>query len=136
MVYLLSKREPVPRLYRLPLGPDHRTVVARKVGEMPHAPKPNEAQRLLKIPTGLYRGSPCAMDFAPDGSAAVVVTYGDVLYFPRAAGESWGDALARQPQVLGPHGLPQAEAGAFSRDGRSIYVCSEDSPKLLRYDRR
>lgn len=135
-VYLLTKREPVPRLYRLPLHSAARPVVARRVGEMPQAPKPSAAQRLLAIPTGLYRASPCAMDFAPDGSAAVVLTYGNVLHFPRRAGESWSEALARPPELLGDFELPQAEAVAFSRDGRSIFLCSEDTPRLLRYERR
>jgi hypothetical protein len=135
-VYLLSKREPVPRLYRLPLESAARPVVARRVGEAPHFPQPNDLQRVLKIPTGLYRASPCAMDFAADGSGAVVLTYGDTLYFPRAPGESWATALARPPIVLGGHGLLQAEAAAFSRDGRRIFVCSEETTRLLRYDRR
>jgi hypothetical protein len=38
--------------------------------------------------------------------------------------------------VLGGHGLPQAEATAFTTDGRGILVCSERRPELLRYDRR
>lgn len=135
-VYLLSKREAAPRLYRVPLAPAQQPVVARKVGEVAHFPQPNAAQKLLKIPTGLYRASPCAMDFAADGSGAVIVTYGDVCYFPRAAGETWAAALAREPRRLTPHDLPQAEAGAFSRDAKSIFVCSEDTPHLLRYDRR
>ena len=32
-------------------------------------------------------------------------------------------------------GLPQAEAACFSRDGRSIYVCSEQTRRWMRYDR-
>jgi hypothetical protein len=135
-VYLLSKREAVPRLYRLPLAPTPQIVTARPVGEMPGAPKPTAEQRLQAIPTGLYRASPCAIDFAPDGSAALVLTYGNVLYFPRARGETWSEALARPPVLLEGFDLPQAEAAGFSHDGRSIFLCSEDSPRLLRYDRR
>lgn len=135
-VYLLSKREAVPRLYRVPLAPAAGPVVARFVGEVPHLPQPNAAQRTLKIPTGLYRGSPCALDFAPDGSAALVLTYGDVLLFPRAAGETWAAALARPPRRLPPHRLIQAEAACFTADGRTVFVSSEMTAKLLRYDRR
>lgn len=135
-IYLLSKREPTPRLYRVPLQPSTQPVVARFVGEVPHLPKPSTAQRALKIPTGLYRGNPCAMDFAPDGSAALVLTYGDVLLFPRARGESWAAALARPPRRLTPHGLPQSEAACFTSDGRSIFVSSELTSRLLRYDHR
>lgn len=135
MIYLLSKREPVPRLYRLPLAPSKQLVAARRVGTVPHLPQPDIFQRLLKTPTGAYRGEPCALDFAPDGSAAIVLTYGDTLLFPRAAHETWAEALAKAPLVLGPHGLPQAEAACFSADGRAIYAASEESLQLLRYDR-
>lgn len=135
-VYLLSKREPVPRLYRVPLAPATGKVTARRAGEVPHLPQPTDLQRAVRAPTGAFRANPCAMDFAPDGSGAVVLTYGDTLYFARAAGESWATALARPPVVLGGHGLPQAEATAFTADGRGILVCSERRPDLLRYDRR
>ncbi len=135
-VYLLSKREPVPRLYRLPLARAEGKVVARRVGDVPHLPQPTEVQRALRLPTGAYRGNPCALDFAPDGSGAVVLTYGDTLYFPRRRGETWAEALGRRPVVLGGHGLPQAEAAAFTADGRGLLVCSERRPVLLRYDRR
>ncbi|MBI2514337.1 MAG: hypothetical protein HYV96_20380 [Opitutae bacterium] len=134
-VYLLSKREPVPRLYRLPLGPSNSLVVARRVGTVPHLPQPDFLQRLLKTPGGRYRGEPTAMDFASDGSAAVVLTYGDTLLFPRAANESWAEALAKTPLVLAPHDLPQAEAACFSAAGNALYVASEESLRLLRYDR-
>jgi hypothetical protein len=136
MVYLLSKREAVPRLYRVPLDPAEHPVVARLVGTLPHLPQPNPAQRALRIPTGLYRASPCAMDFAPDRSGAVVLTYGDLLYFPRTAQQTWGEALAQQPFVLPPHRLPQAEAACFSADGRVIFVSSELTARFLRYVRR
>jgi hypothetical protein len=136
-VYLLSKREPVPQLYRLPLDfSADKTVVARRVGPVPHLPQPNDLQRMIRMPTGAFRGNPCAMDFAADGSGAIVLTYGDVLYFPRGREESWASALARPPQVLAPHGFSQAEAACLSADGRTIFVASEDTPRLLRYESR
>jgi hypothetical protein len=74
------------------------------------------------------------MDFAPDGSAAVVLTYGDVCLFPRNPGETWTDALSRKPQVLPPHGLTQAEAVAFAQDSRTLYLTSEGANSaILRY---
>ncbi|MDO8540851.1 MAG: hypothetical protein Q7S40_10485 [Opitutaceae bacterium] len=137
-LYLLTKRDPVPRLYRVPLVPvsGDRLVLAELVGTVPHILQPSGAERKLKGHLGRRRAEVCAMDFAADGSGAVVLTYGSVLYFPRRAGESWADALQRQPVVLGAHDLPQAEAACFSPDSRRIYVASESSPKLIRYDRR
>lgn len=137
-VYLLTKRDLPPRLYRVelpaPLG--DADLKARFQGTMPHAPAPTVAQAALKGHLGKHRAEPCAMDFAPDGSAAVVLTYGDVLVFPRQRGESWAAALQRVPIRLAEHGLPQAEAVCFSPDGRQVFVASEKSRTLLRYDRR
>lgn len=137
VVYLLSKRDLPPRLYRVELPNPLRSgeAVARQVGVVPGLPQPTAAQRRHKGHTGRYRAEPCALDFAADGSAALVVTYGDVLVFPRRSGASWAEALQGTPVRLAEHGLPQAEAGCFSRDGRTIHVASEDDRRLLRYER-
>ncbi|WP_145928722.1 hypothetical protein OH491_19780 [Termitidicoccus mucosus] len=137
-VWLLIKRENPNRLASLPLRPAAGAVPAATFhGAVPHIPQPDSKQRLLPIPTGRYRGQPTAMDFAADGSAAVVLTYGDTLLFPRHDGENWSAALAREPVVLPPHNLGQAEAACFSRDSRAIFV-TEEKPHapLLRYDLR
>lgn len=136
-VYLLTKREKVPRLYRfaLPTTLQSAEVTARFVGLVPHIPQPTTAQRLFKGHLGQQRARPCGMDFLPDGSAAVVVTYGDLLVFHRQGTEPWATTLAREPVVLTPHNFVQAEGVCFSRDGKSIYVASEQTRTLLRYDR-
>ena len=77
-----------------------------------------------------------AWDLSADGSAAVVLTYGQVLLFPRKQSETWATAFAREPVMLPPHNLTQAEATCFSVDGRAIYVASEKTRQLLRYDLR
>ena len=139
-VYLLTKRDDPPRLYRValdaPAGADDTVVVARKVGVVPHIPRPNIAQQRTKGYLGRRRAEVTAMDFAADGSAAVVLTYGGVLFFPRRPDESWADALAHSPVRLRSHSLEQAEAVCFSPDGKQIYVAAEGSRALLRYDRR
>ncbi|HEY1110963.1 MAG TPA: hypothetical protein VGE76_20075 [Opitutaceae bacterium] len=137
-LYILTKREDTVRLYRaeLPAGPlKSATLKLRFVGLVPGIPQLSEEQSLFKGKLGKHRRRPCAMDFAADGSAAVVLTYGDTLVFPRKRGEPWAEALARQPVVLAPHGLPQAEGACFTRDGKAIYVASEIMSNLLRYDR-
>lgn len=137
-LYLLTKRDAVPRLYRVPLAApaDRRPVLARFVGAIPNVPQPTATQRGLKGPLGRRRAQVCAMDFAADRSGAVVLTYGSVLYFPRGDDESWSDALRREPCELGAHGLPQAEAMCFTPDSTRIYVASEAVPKLIRYEQR
>lgn len=137
-LYILTKREDTVRLYRaeLPAGQlKSANLKLRFAGLVPGIPKISDEQSLFKGKLGKHRRRPCAMDFAADGSAAVVLTYGDTLVFPRKPGEPWAETLARQPVVLAPHGLPQAEGACFTRDGKSIYVASEIMSNLLRYDR-
>lgn len=136
--YLLTKRDDVPRLYRVALPTDLKSgdVRAHFVGFVGHLPQPNSMQKLIKGHLGKHRGWPTSMDFAADGSGAAVLTYGDLLWFERHAGESWADALGREPRVLPAHVMPQAEAVCFSPDNAHIFVASEISPALLRYDRK
>ncbi len=138
VVYLLSKRDVPARLYRLPLAPADAKMpaAARFLGTVPGLPQPNSLQRTITAPLFAYRGQPCALDFSPDASLALVLTYGETLLFPRAPGETWAAALARTPVQLGGHQLPQAEAACFARDGRTIMVCSEKTMRWLRYERR
>jgi hypothetical protein len=135
-VWLLTKRDVPARLYRLPLQPASvdMPAAARFVGFVRHLPQPDFMQKLVQTPTSALRGMPTAMDFTPDGTAAAVLIYGNLLLFPRAAGESWTDALTRKPVHLPDHGLSQAEAVCFSADGRHLFVCSERTGLLLRYD--
>jgi len=137
-VWLLSKRDAPARLYRLPLAPAPRDqpAVARFVVPVPGLPQPNALQRRITQPLFAYRGQPTALDFSADGSLAAVLTYGALVLYPRHPAEDWAAALARPPRLLPAHALPQAEAACFSRDGRSLYVCSENSRRWLRYDRR
>lgn len=137
-IYLLSKRTSPPMLYWLPLQPaPGESPVARKLGPAVGIPAATEAQKLIPAPTGRYRPSPTSMDFAPDGRSVALLTYGDVWIYSRSEGQSWAEAFAHAPQRLEPHGLQQAEAICFSRDGRSLFVGSEgEGSPLLRYDAR
>ncbi len=138
MVYLVTKRENTPRLYRLPLvAPiDVAPVVAQFVGLVPQLPQPQGLQNFIRLPNQAYRGEPTALDFSADGKLAALLTYGDLLLFPRADGETWADALTRSPIALPDHRLPQAEAVCFRADGQELFLCSERSLRLLRYERR
>lgn len=137
-IYVLSKREDTPRLYRLPLtpAPTAQPVAARFLGLVPHLPQPTALQRNVRMPTQGFLGWPTAMDFSHDGTLALVLVYEQPLLFPRAAGETWAEALAREPVKLTPHQFPQAEAACFTTDDRAILVGSEKTMQLLRYDRR
>jgi hypothetical protein len=135
-LYILSKRDDIPRLYRLPLAAAtaEQPAVARFVGLVPHLPQPTAQQRAVRLPTEGFLGWPTSIDFSHDGRTALVLVYAQPLLFPRAANESWAEALAREPVKLPPHNLPQAEAACFSTDDRAIYIGSEKTTDLLRYD--
>jgi hypothetical protein len=105
------------------------------VARLAQLPQPTPEQKLLPLPSGKYRAEPTALDFAPDGSAAVVLTYGETWLFRRAPGQSWADALSAKGEALAPHGLLQAEAACFSRDSRAIFATGElAGASLVRYE--
>ncbi|MBC8012421.1 MAG: hypothetical protein H7067_20250 [Burkholderiales bacterium] len=68
---------------------------AEWVGEMAGFPEAQGAERMLPVARGVYRAQATGMYFAADGSAAVVVTYGEVLVYPKTKDETWAEALVR-----------------------------------------
>jgi hypothetical protein len=137
-VYLLRKREDQKPLFSLPLMPvptGDAAPRAEKLGIVSHIPQPNSEQRAVPVATGRWRANPTSMDISADGRRAVVLTYGDVLLFERKPGETWAQVLGREPAILPPHGLGQAEAACFSADGRFVFVVEEKRhTALLRYE--
>ncbi|MEO6244727.1 MAG: hypothetical protein ABIQ12_04755 [Opitutaceae bacterium] len=135
-IYLLSKRDDPPRLYRVPLAaPETGVQVARFVRTVKGVVGPVAVDSMLKHVVGKKFSWPTGMDFSLDGRAAVVLTYGEPLVFSRAPGETWATAFGRAPLRLPFPGLPQAEAVCFSNDGRTIFVASEMTRTFARYDR-
>lgn len=136
-VYLLAKRKTPHGLYALHLRPTpsgRPMPPMERVGELPAFPPAPEAERMLPTARGMFRPQPTGMDIAADGSAAAIVTYGDVLVYPRRKDEPWAKALAREPSRLEEHGLRQAEAVAFGADSREILVTTEGAEApVLRY---
>jgi len=140
-ILLLSKRRFPPALYELPLAARRRdgVALARRVTEVRHLPQPSSFVRraLAAGMRSTYRlaFSATSMDVTADGSAAVVLTYGDAFLFSRSGAESWAEVFARPPRRIPLPRLRQAEALAFASDGRSLYVTSEGRPApLLRLD--
>lgn len=132
MIYLISKRTKPAVAYRLPLrATREKTPAAHRVGALNGLREASGLFANMKIPAGKYRGQPCAFDISADGRIAVVLTYGEVYLYSKADGMSWSEAFARDPLVLGSHGLPQAEAICFSRDARKIIFTTEGYPAPL-----
>jgi hypothetical protein len=134
-VLLLSKRTQPPHLYSLPLAPKSAgRITARRLGPVPKIPGPTLSDQAFH---GEYASQPTAMDIAPDGRSAVVLTYKSAYLFPKAPQEPWSKALSRTPQRIPIPLLRQAEGICFGYDGKTLFLSSEGHPgPLLRVEAR
>ncbi len=122
MIYLLSKRDAIPRLYRVPLQPLLPLAMAEALGEIniPRAPEGTENPERINWVT--------SMDFDAEHRRAAVVTLTQAYVYERAEGESWIDAFQREPLSVDIPDESQIEAIAWSADGRELVITSEGSP--------
>ncbi|MDG3085883.1 hypothetical protein P7F88_07145 [Vibrio hannami] len=127
-VLLLSKREEQPRLYQLPIK-HNGMAEAKFLGEVPAFPDSNPDFFNILSLVG-YGAMPTAMDISQDGKQAVVLTYTGV-YLYQKDDNSWLETLSSEPKLLNMPNMKQAEAVAFSNDGKSIYITSERIPAPL-----
>jgi hypothetical protein len=130
---LVSKRTAPPVVYRAELAPLLRAgggeALARPLARLA-IPPPSTARADALAPAMLHM--PTALDLAPDGSAALVLSYAAGWRFPRRAGESWSEAFARAPEQLALPPLALAEAVAYVGD--ALFVTSEvDRLALVRW---
>lgn len=121
-IYLLSKRDAVPRLYRLPLNPMLPLTIAEALGEIaiPRAPAGTPEPTRIDWVNG--------MDFDPSGTRLAMVTLTQAHLYARQPGESWAAALQRMPRSLDLPDYPQIEAVTWSADGRALLLSSEGNP--------
>lgn len=136
-VYILTKRDLPPLLYRVPLQPAGASpVIAERLGPVA---LPRPGQRDLKIAALAkdWHWQPTAMDIAADGTFVVVLTYGAVYYFHRETGNELHAALAAPPLRFPLRNLHEAEALAVSADGLHLYLSAEGAhAPLYRIDRQ
>lgn len=124
-IYVLAKRTVPAELYRLPLQPTSADIVqAELVGRLDSLPQPNQRQLKNALQNG-WGWQPTAMDFAPDGKSALVLTYDGVNYFSRDDGESWPDALQGRAMHLSLGRYEDAESIAYSDDPGVAFVTLE-----------
>jgi hypothetical protein len=133
-VLLLTKRQVPARLYSVPLKASNGVVVARLLGNVV-LPQPT-ADDLRVLPEfNRFRSQPTSMTIDPADRRAVVLTYRNAYVFDRGERETWIQAFARRPQLLKIPPLAQAEAIAFSHDGRALKITSEKRPTpLIRFE--
>lgn len=130
-VLLVSKRRHPAELFAVPLRPGtHAVQVAERIGTLAGVPRATRAERRDDPEGARLRGQVTAADISPDGQALAVLTYDDVLLYERG-GDTWSEAVARQPVVHDLTLLPQAEAIAWSATGHALYATGEFRPAPL-----
>ncbi len=130
-IYIITKRDKPPRLYRLPLRKSKNVVIARFMTTLDRHPKASIKDILSSPRFGPYRYSPTALDFSPGGQSAAILTYHNLFLYTRKADESWQQAFMKKPKILIKHQLKQAEAVSFSYSGSQIVFTSEKLPAPL-----
>jgi hypothetical protein len=134
-IYVLSKRSIPAVLYQLSLTPpSDEVVIATRIAEIDSLPQPSEREVRDALSSG-WSWQPTAMDFAPDGSSALILTYAGVNYFPRGADQSWPEALQGQAMQLKLGSYKKAESITYSSDGKAAIVTVEKKhAPVLRID--
>lgn len=107
-IYIISKREPNVRLYRLPYPQNiNEVTVAQPYGELP-----------LTFVTGAA--------ISPDGSEIVVRTYTTIAYWKRKADQTIADVLQNGNSRQLPYRQEtQGEAICFDKEGKGYFTISE-----------
>jgi hypothetical protein len=132
-ILLISKKRVPPELFSLPLQPKTERVQAKFIANLPNIPQPS-AEQLKENPVyGRYRSQITAADISPNGRVLMVMNYHSLFFYIRGA-KDWSDLDKIKPEALSFPWLPQAEAVAFSKDGKAIYIGSEQRPSpILRF---
>lgn len=133
-IFLVTKKRVPPELFRIPLQPAAKMVVAEKIGELPGIEPPDNKEMEKNPVYGRYRSQVTSAALSPSGRVLIVLNYHAIYFYVRDASGAWTTALAAKPYSISFPWLPQAEAVTFNRDGTAIYVGSEQTPvPILRY---
>lgn len=132
-ILLISKRRRPPELFALPLPSTSPAGVqtAKKLGLLAGVPTPDAQQTQRQPQQARLIGQVTAADIAPDASTLAVLTYQDLLLYPRKPDETWAQAVAKQPSIEPLPLVPQPEALGFSALGTGLFVTGEFSPAPL-----
>ncbi|MEL6369052.1 MAG: hypothetical protein AAFR91_08715 [Pseudomonadota bacterium] len=127
-IYVLSKRDKPPILYRVPL-PDltksgRSEIVAEQLGEVSSIPEPTALEMRLFPKYGKYRNQPTSLSLAPDGRTIAIMTYGEAYVTELGKDRNWLIALNQELCALGSPLLAQPETIAVDEAG-SVYLSSE-----------
>lgn len=115
---LVSKRDPVPRFYRVPLS-------ARGSDE------PATVRYLASPPPGSVLGAATGLDISADGRELMLLTYEGLYLWRRSPGEDWRQVLARPPRAVPRPAIHKAEALALPATPGRVLVTGERQPAPL-----
>ncbi|MEL7313135.1 MAG: hypothetical protein AAFN07_16580, partial [Pseudomonadota bacterium] len=127
-IYILSKRDKPPELFRVPLPDSDATgvfnVELERLGEVTSIPAPSSIEVRLFPRYGKYRNQPTAMTLGPDGNTIALMTYGEAYIAVLDEDRDWLAALNRPLCPLSSPLLAQPETIAVDRTG-AVYISSE-----------
>ena len=136
-VLLISKKRVPPEVFSLPLRPaaGAGVLVATPVAVLPGIAQPSTDDLKQNPVYGRYRSQVSGADLSPNGRVLAVLNYHSIHLYVRGPGQAWAQALdTAVPDELALPWLPQAEGIAFSLDGKSLLIGSEQRPSpLLRF---
>lgn len=138
-ILLITKKRQPPQLYTLPLKPEAdgrskpRVLTAKLTGTLAGVPQAPADERRDNPRIARLRSQVTAAAISPQRDAIAVMTYDNLLVYPRRAEQSWAQAVTQPPLVVPMTLLPQPEAVAFSRDGEGIFATGEFSPAPILY---
>ncbi|QNP40098.1 hypothetical protein [Lysobacter solisilvae (ex Woo and Kim 2020)] len=130
-VLLISKKRLPPELFVLPLRPQRGVQTARLVGRLAGVPQPDAAQLRANPKQARILNQVTGADVSPDDRTLAVLTYRNLLLYPRRSGQSWAAAVATPPRLIELPWIPQAEALGWTSNGKALYATGEFIPAPL-----
>jgi hypothetical protein len=135
-VLLVSKKRRPPELFALPLRPGGTGVLtARRIGRLGGIPQFDPETAGLTPTFAHILSQVTAADLSPDGRSLAVLTYRHALWYRRPHADAPWPPVLRAPHAVRPlpFWLQQAEALAWARNGRGVFITGELSPAPLVY---
>jgi hypothetical protein len=132
LIYIVSKRIRPSLLFSLPLHPTtDEVLVARLIGPLGGIQEPSLDHSRHNTNFLRYAGEPTAIDLSCDGHILALLTYSRAYFYRREGASDFSDALHKPVDSITLPPLPQAEALAYGRDCKRLYIGSEQPPTPL-----
>ena len=129
--YLISKKRVPAELFALPFDAADGTKPVL-VATLEGIAQPDADTMNKKGDYGRYRAQITAADLSPDNRTIAVLNYQQVIFFPMPKKSK---VRLKPLSTLTLPWLPQAEGITYSRNGKQLFVGSEQTPTpVIRYD--